>query len=74
MYVVRQSEQHFIDVLYTDIIVNPNLLVFPLLSPPPPPPTPPRPCWFSLNNSTKTKGVNLAYCSIWEDFIRYWYP
>ena len=37
MYVVRQSEQHFIDVLYTDIIVNPNLLVFPLLSPPPPP-------------------------------------
>ena len=38
MYVVRQSEQQFFDVLYTYIIFNPNLLVFPLLPPPPPDP------------------------------------
>ena len=55
MYVVRQSEQHFIDVLYTDIIVNPNLLVFPLLSPPPPPPPPPDPVGFLWTTQQKQK-------------------
>ena len=53
MYVVRQNEQHFIDVLYTDIIFNPNLLVLPLRGPPPPPP--PQPLLVFLEQLKKKK-------------------